>query len=298
MGLLLRLRSDREEVLSAAEATFRGFGPAPAAPDALAAPDLDFRFLVRDGAGDSAITVDRAGGRAWGRLTPALLADPARLRAEFLELALQLMLPARGFLGVHGAAVVRGRRAALLRAGGGGGKTTLAYAAAARGRLQVLAEDVVWIDAAHGLWWGLPWWLHPRMESRTLFPELAGRRPALRRGGSDKLAVEVESIRPGSAVPSALAGPVVLLERRPRAAASRITALGLPEALELWAAGRAGTEEQVPDYPRRVRRLLAGNAWKLEMGADLDEALARIEELLAAAERPPGAAASPAPPAL
>ncbi|HYL06241.1 MAG TPA: hypothetical protein VE075_09380 [Thermoanaerobaculia bacterium] len=303
MGLWLRLRSDHRAVLDVAEGAFRGFGPAVAAPDA--APDFDFLFLVRDraeraGEGEppplaarggrlllrwqgSALIADLAKGRAWGRFTPALLADPARLRLEFLELALQLMLPCRGFFGVHGAALVRGGRAALLRAGGGGGKTTLAYAAAVRGRLQVLAEDVVWIDAARGAWWGLPWWLYPRPEARELFPELAGSEPALRRGGSPKLAVEVESIRPGSAVPHALSGPVVLIRRRPRAAASRLTALALPAAVDLWAAGRAGTEEDVPDYHLRVRRLLAGNAWKLDLGGDLDGALALIEDLLAGA---------------
>jgi hypothetical protein len=222
-------------------------------------------------------------------LTPALLAAPARLRLELLELALQLMLPPRGFLWVHGAALVRGRRAALLRAGGGGGKTTLAYAAAASGRLRVLAEDVVWIDAAHAAWWGLPWWLYPRPESCALFPELAGRPPALRRGGGPKLAVAVESIRRGSAVPRALPGPVVLVQRRPGAAASRLSPLALPAALDLWAAGRAGTEEDVPGYRRRVCELLAGNAWGLELGSDLDAALALIEELLAGADGGPAA---------
>jgi hypothetical protein len=315
MGLALRLRSDHRAVLAAAEDAFRGFGPAGAA--AGAAPDLDFLFLVRDraertGAGGqqalavrgdrvlarhrgSALIVDRARGSAWGRFTPALLAEPVRLRLELLELALQLMLPARGFLGVHGAAVVRGGRAALLRAGGGGGKTTLAYAAASRGRLQVLAEDVVWIDAARGVWWGLPWWLHPRPESCTLFPELTGRAPALRRGGSPKLAVEVESIRPGSTVPRALPGPVLLVRRRRRAAASRLTSLALPAALDLWAAGRAGTEEDVPDYHRRVRELLAGNAWRLELGSDLDAALALIEDLLNETARHPRHPSRPGP---
>ncbi|MBV8199650.1 MAG: hypothetical protein JOZ15_03405 [Acidobacteria bacterium] len=304
MGLRLRLRSDHQAVLSAAEAAFRGFGPATAGLP----PDLDFLFVVRGRrggraarAGDeddapprlswrggrllvrhrgSTLVADLARGGAWGRLTPDLVAEPARLRLELLELALQLMLPSRGFLGVHGAAVVAGRRAALLRAKGGGGKTTLAYAAAARGRLQILAEDVVWIDAARETWWGLPWWLHPRPESCTLFPELAGRAPALRRGGRPKLAVEVESIRRGSAVPRALPGPVLLVRRRPRAAASRLTSLALPAALDLWAAGSAGTEAEVPGYRRRVRELLAGNAWQLELGGDLDGALALIEDLL------------------
>jgi len=315
MGFVLRVRSDRPAVLAAAEDAFRGFGPA--APGA--APDLDFLLLARERGGGrladgpfvheargqrvrvrgrgSFLIVDRARGLASGRVGLALLEEPATLRLELLELALQLMLSARGFLGVHGAAVVCGRRAALLRAAGGGGKTTLAYAAA-RGRMQVLAEDVVWIDPAHATWWGLPWWLHPRPESCELFPELAGRTPALRRGNVPKLAVAVDSIQPGSAVPRALAGPVVLVQRRPAPTASRLAALALPAALDLWHAGRAGTEEELPDYHRRVRQLLGGNAWRLDLGSDLDAALALIAELLAGipviacrAEPAPGAAA-------
>jgi hypothetical protein len=359
MGLVLRVRSDHPAVLGAAEDAFRGFGPA----DPGAAFDLDLLVLARGGGADhgrrrggdgpgqgagnrepasyaergervvvtdagSTLIVDRGRGRARGRLTPALLADPVRLRVDLLELALQLMLPARGFLGVHGAAVVRGRRAALLRATGGGGKTTLAYAAASRGGalgLRVLAEDVVWIDLARGSWWGLPWWAHPRPEAGRLFPELAGRAPALRRGGGPKLAVALESMRPGSASPRALPGPVVVVHRRPgvgrgpgpgpgkgaapgpeprsgpgaapvprpggMAAAGRLVPLALPEALELWSAGRAGTEEDFPDYDRHVEELLRGNAWRLDVGDGLEgvlAALGAIAELLAAVDAADG----------
>src|SRR4051812_43449069 len=198
LGLSLRIASNHGAVLAAAEDAFRGFGPGEPTPT----PDLDFIFLARyagegvegdeggRGApeyavrgdqvrlreGDSTLVVDRAQGQARGHFAPELLAAPARLRVEFLELALQLMLPPRGFLGVHGAALVRNGRAALLRAAGGGGKTTLLYAAA-RGRFLALAEDVVWIEAARGVrggrggrggpgvWWGLPWWCHPRPDA-------------------------------------------------------------------------------------------------------------------------------------
>jgi hypothetical protein len=293
LGLALRLRTDSKAVLAVAEGAFRGFGPGAPVPD----PDLDFRFLagnvpnrerassytdsgdrVRVQEGGSTLLVDRTRGSARGRFAPALLGEPARLRLEFLELALQLLLPPRGFLGVHGAAIVRDGRAALLRAPGGGGKTTLAYAAA-RGGFQVLAEDAVWIDPSHGAWWGLPWWFHPRPDAGRLFPELAGLAPALVRAGAPKLAVEMAALHPGSPVPRALPGPVVLLDRRP-GGASRIEPLPLPRALDLWRAGRAGTEEDFPDYERRVEELLRGNAWRLESGDDLAAALDGLADLL------------------
>ncbi|HZF07963.1 MAG TPA: hypothetical protein VFE33_04145 [Thermoanaerobaculia bacterium] len=304
LGLTLGLRTDHPAVLAAAEDAFRGFGSAPPAGP----PDLDFLFLtrrvpdrergtsylvhgerVRLREGGSTLVVDRTQGTARGRFAPELLAQPARLRLELLELALQLQLPPRGFLGVHGGAVVHQGRAALLRAQGGGGKTTLVYAAASRRSLQVLAEDVVWIDLLRGVrggregpgaWWGLPWWCHLRPDTARFFPELAGLAPSLARNGVPKLAVALEAVRPESTVPRALPGPVVLLHRRPGTPASRLTALSLREALELWRTGRAGTEEEVPGYSGYVETLLRDNAWRLDLGDDPEEGLARIEELL------------------
>ncbi len=294
-GLSLRLRTDSPAVLAVAEGAFRGFG----AGEPVASPDLDFLFLTRgvrdrervatyEDSGDrvrvreggSTLLVDRPRSWAQGRFPPALLADPARLRLDFLELALQLLLPSRGFFGVHGAAVVRNGRAALLRAPGGGGKTTLAYAAARSG-FQVLAEDAVWIDPSRAVWWGLPWWFHPRLDAGRLFPELQGLSPALVRSGSPKLAVEMAALYPGSPVPRALPGPVVLLERRP-GGSSRIAPLSLAQALPLWQAGRAGTEEGFPGYEDRVEELLRENAWRLSVGDDLTAALDLLAGAVAA----------------
>jgi len=226
------------------------------------------------------LVADRAAGRAWGRFAPHVLAAPAYFRVHFLELALFVMLAPRGLMGVHAAACVRGGRAVLLRAPGRGGKTTLAYAAARR-RFQALSEDVVWIDAARGCWWGTPWWFHLRPEAGALFAELAGRAPEVTLRGEPKLAVEMEALRAGSTVPRARPGPVVLLGRR--RGRSRVEPLGALAALDRWAAGSAGTEADFPGYGRRVRELLAGNAWALEVGdgaAEIERALDLIERLL------------------
>ena len=298
-GLSLRLRTDSPTVLAVAEGAFRGFGPG----EPVSSPDFDFLFLTRgvpdreraaayEDSGDrvrvreggSTLLVDRPRGRARGRFAPALLADPARLRLDFLELALQLLLPPRGFLGVHGAAIVQNGRAALLRAPGGGGKTTLAYAAARAG-FQVLAEDAVWIDPAREAWWGLPWWFHPRPDAGRLFPELRDLSPALVRSGSPKLAVDMTALHPASPVPRALPGPVVLLDRRP-GGPSAIMPLPLSRSRDLWRAGRAGTEEDFPGYEERVEALLRENAWHLAVGDDLPAALDLLAALLTGEARP------------
>lgn len=300
MGLSLRLLTDHPAVAAAAESSLRPFGPPAPRP----APDLTFRFLaappatsaspalsepvyveagprVTQRAGSAArLSADRAAGLAWGRFAPQVLAAPAYFRIHFLELALFVMLAPRGLMGVHAAACVRNGRAVLLRAPGRGGKTTLAYAAA-RSRFQALSEDVVWIDAARGLWWGTPCWFHLRPDARALFPELGAPAPEVTLRGEAKLAVEMEGVRPGSTVTQARPGPVVLLGRRE--GPTRFSALTLPTALDRWAAGRAGTEEGFPGYDERVRALLADNAWALDVGdglAEIERALDLLEELL------------------
>jgi hypothetical protein len=195
------------------------------------------------------------------------------------------MLAPRGLMGVHAAALAQGGRAVLLRAPGRGGKTTLAYAAARRRGtgLQALSEDVVWIDAERGCWWGTPWWFHLRPDARALFPELAaGNLPELILRGEPKLAVEMEAMRPGSTLARARPGPVVLLGRTH--GRSALAPLSLLAALDRWAAGSAGTEESFPGYGGRVRALLADNAWGLEVGdgaAEIERALDLLAPLFA-----------------
>jgi len=308
MGLTLRLLADHPAALAAAESALRGFGPPLPSPT----PDLTFRLLastpaapsfstaasapfdappepvyleagarVLQRAGSAArLVADRAAGLAWGRFSPCVLESRAYFRIHFLELALFVMLAPRGLMGVHASAWVKDGRAVLVRAPGRGGKTTLAYAAA-RGRFQALSEDVVWIDEARNRWWGTPWWFHLRPDAGALFPELAGRPPDVVLRGEPKLAVEMETIRPASTVAQAIPGPVVLVARRP-GGPSRLEPLGLLGARDRWAAGRAGTEEEFPDYARRVRALLADNAWALDLGdgaGEIERALDLIEPL-------------------
>ena len=313
MGLRLRVESDRPELLALAEETFRDFGPA------LAGADPDLAFILESGpaggvlgeprfergrqTAGSAAELAVEGSVARGRFSPAAWQRPAFLRLHFLELALYLLLPGRGFLGVHASACVRHGRAALLRAPGGGGKTTLAYAAA-RGRFQALAEDVVWIAPDGGLWWGMPWRFRLRPDAARLFPELAyqgvnvgaGLAPA-REGvnpspTSRKIEVDVTN-----ATPSALPGPVVLLRRRP-GGLSRLEPIGPDEALARWEEGKGGNEGESPGYAARVGSLLSEGAYALEVGdgpGGLDRALDCLDEALSAASRrnPSSAATGP-----
>jgi hypothetical protein len=294
MGFSLRVLTNHPTIVAAAEASFGGFGPA----QPVTSPDFTLRLFAHDRAENplrepvfhaqggriyqttghaSTLVADRDQGLAWGSFSPTVLARSAFFRYHFLELAFYSLLSPRGLMAVHGAACVRSGRAMLLRAPSGGGKSTLVYASIRR-RFQVLAEDVVWIDITNHLWWGLPWWCHLRSDARRLFPELALLEPVLEIQGERRLAVHLETIRPGSTVVSARPGPVVLLRRSP-GGPSRLTPLTCAEAKALWYERWSGTETEFADYDRYVHDLLSHHTYRLDFGDDIERSLELLESL-------------------
>jgi hypothetical protein len=250
LGRTLRVETDSEAILAIAADTFGRFGPA----EPIASPDITLRLPAG-----------------------SLLANPATFRSEVLLFGFLSQLREHGLMAVHGAAVVRDGPAILLRGPSGSGKTTLAYAAA-RSRFQALAEDVVWIDLATGLWRGMPWFFHLLPDAPRLFPELAGLPEVPGSAGKIKLEVDLDSIRPGSTVTEAGPGPIVLLERG-AGRGSVLEHLDLSEALEIWRRCPAGTEESFPGYDRHVEALLKSGAWRLQLGTNLEGALKLLETL-------------------
>jgi hypothetical protein len=252
LGRTLLLETDSDAIRAIAEDTFGRFGPA----EPLENPDITLRLPAS-----------------------SLLDNPATFRSEVLLFGFFSQLSQHGLMAVPGSAVVRDGQAILLRGPSGSGKTTLAYAAA-RSRFHALAEDVVWIDLGTGLWRGIPWFFHLLPDASRFFPELAGL-PAvvptvMESAGKIKLEVDLDAIRPGSAVTEARPGPVVLLER---AATNGLEPLGPADALDLWRRCPAGTEESFPGYDRHVETLLKDGAWRLRLGTDLEGALDLLETL-------------------
>jgi hypothetical protein len=285
MGLAVRLVTDSPEILAAATAAFGGYGADP--PQEWA--DATFRLfghavddkpgppllrvdgsLVYQTAGRGAtLVIDRAAGTAFGYFSPAALADSAFFRWHFLDLALFFFLEERGFLGLHGAALSRDGRGLLLRAPSGQGKSTLTYAAARR-----------WIAPGSGALWGMPWAFHLLPDAAHLFPELDGRAAVRQLNGEEKIAVDLESLRPGSTAPSAEPAGVILLRRLPQGR-SRLEDVSPESAWEDWLAGGASRESEVPGYEERARALLAGRpVYRLELGDDLEAAVDLLEGLL------------------
>jgi hypothetical protein len=226
---------------------------------------------------DSVLVADLASGFAYGYFSATTLASSAFFRWHFLELAFFQMLEARGWMGVHAAALVKNGRAILLRAPSGGGKTTLAYAGA-RQRFQALAEDVVWLEPGEGRWWGMPWSFHLLPDAKKLFPELDGYRPVLQTNGEMKLEVNPEQLRPNSTAVCARPGPVVLVERL-AGGRSRLESISASTAREAWSAALTGQELQRVHHRKHLERLLAGDTYRLYFGDDIDRAVALLEGL-------------------
>jgi hypothetical protein len=297
MGLAVRLITDSPEILDAAVAAFGGYGreaeketadatlrlfahtvddDAPPRPPLLR---VDGPRIYQTTGRGATLVIDRAAGVAFGYFSPATLADPAFFRWHFLDLALFFFLEEHGHLGLHGAALARAGRGLLLRAPSGQGKSTLTYAAARR-RFQAVAEDIVWIAPDAARLWGMPWAFHLLPDAAQLFPELAGRAPARQLNGEEKIAVDLEALRPGSTAPSAEPAGVILLHRRP-GGHSRLAPVDPAAAWEDWLAGGASRESDVPGYEPRARAFLAGRPiHRLEMGDDLEAALDLLESLL------------------
>jgi hypothetical protein len=296
MGLALRLVTDSPEVLAAAQEAFGGFGPA----DPHEPADLTLRLFAHEIENDdpappllrvdgplvyqtmgrgSTLVIDRSRGTAFGYFAPSVLAGRAAFRWHFLDLALFFFLEERGFLGVHGAALARNGRGLLLRAPSGQGKSTLTYAAARR-RFQAVAEDIVWVAPGASALWGMPWTFHLLPDAAHLFPELNGRAPGRQLNGEDKIAVHLESLRPGSTAPQAEPAGIVLLHRRP-GRPSALQPLDPPQAWTGWLAGGASRETDTPDYDARAQTLLTGRpVYRLDLGDDLEAALDLLEPLL------------------
>jgi hypothetical protein len=294
MGYSLRLISNSQAVLQAAEISFAGFGTARPAKE----PDFTFRFfehdrddgqlsqpifrlegkLLRQTSGrDSTLLACLDTGLAYGQFSGTVLTHQAFFRWHFLEMALFMMLEFKGLMGVHGAALVKDGQAVLLRARSGGGKTTLAYAGA-RHRLMALAEDVVWLDRRQNLWWGTPWSFHLLPDARHLFPELARYSPVLQINGETKLEINLEEIRRGSTTFSARPGPVVLVERL-AGGKSRLEPISAAAAREAWPAGQTGLEMQLPHHTGCVEQLLRQDTYRLYFGDDIEASVTLLESL-------------------
>jgi hypothetical protein len=231
--------------------------------------------------GGSILTAQMAAGHAMAFITPDLLADEPNLRHSVIECLGFLLVNYRDRTPVHAAAVVGGGRAVLLAGQSTAGKSTLCYACVRAG-FDLLSEDTVCVSLARGLRvWGHPGPIHLLPDAPRFFPELAALEPRVRANGKLKLAVDVAALGMGRLATHADRALVCFVARA-EGRASRLEPMPADAALAALADPREpGFDLLAGRAPAAAAALVAGGAYRISVGADLDDAvglLARLAE--------------------
>ena len=242
---------------------------------------LGSQFVIASDQDDVGIAdLDR--GEAVGFVSRAAVADQEFLRYSFIEaLALAMIQRGRGYVSIHATGICRDGAGIVLQGPSGVGKSTLAMAGARRGH-GVFADDVVFgREGPGGLeLWGVPWTQRMLADAATEFPELAGIVPRERPNGEMKLEVDLDSVYPGCAVPTARPSAIVTLERT-SSGHTRLEPVDPDDddALELlwaWDAGWGAAHERVAALLARVP------TYRLYLAGSPDEAIRTLEALFSA----------------
>ncbi len=242
LGIPVRFESDEAAIITVVEAAFGAWRAVDDRPGIVAPTDARVCFLVRDGdegpghhapftyampefgrvvvRSPGSMGVADAERRAVvAQVSGALVADREHFRYGFVEALTLALLTRFDRQPFHAAALVRDGTALLLAGPSGVGKSTLAYAAALDG-IQVIAEDVVYIQREPRLRvWGMPGHIHLPPRAKTYFSELRGMRETLLANGNTKIAVDVPAPGGDAALPFAERVGVCVLTRTEETAA-------------------------------------------------------------------------------
>lgn len=225
---------------------------------------------------------DRAAGYACAYLTPTLLDDRLFAQVGFVEcLGLYLTTRYRRAT-LHAAGLVEDGRCVLLTGHNGAGKSTLAYAAVRAG-MQLLAEDVVYLETHHQPLqaWGNPWHLHLLPDAVRFFPELAALTPVAQLNGEIKLRIRAAAIHAQAPVTQAVVAGVLLVGR----GASRDSRLLPADPAQVRRALTQFDQDMGPEDQAAMLdaadRLIAGRLAHLEVGSDLAVAVELVRSWLA-----------------
>jgi hypothetical protein len=233
LGYPVRVVSNSRRVLEAAEQSWSRFDPVfhgepleillevrsgaessgalPPSPTHL----LQGSILLQIADMDNFFIADLKRGRAMGRVTPTVAANPRYLRYFFLEGAALSMIASMRAVPVHGACVRAAGKGILLCGDSGEGKSTLAYAGAREGWTYV-SDDSTYlpVDRQDCLAVGNCTQVRFRPSGALVFPELAGRPITPRAAGKPSIEMQTSDLPEIKTANATNLNYVVFLNRR------------------------------------------------------------------------------------
>jgi hypothetical protein len=229
--------------------------------------------------GQSLGFADREAGLAVAYITPALMAQPDLVNSCFVEcLGLYLVCGCRR-VPLHAAGVQWVGRGVLITGQDGAGKSTLAYACLRAG-FRLLAEDIVFAPEPQlrpdPTVWGEARHLHLLADAIRLFPELRDAPFVQRMNGEVKLCVQVRDLDCRAPITRMPVQGICSVGRAAGAEARLLPAD--PEHLRHALTHFKG-DPPLNSFDQRIaaERLLACRTAHLEVGSDLDHAVALLK---------------------
>jgi hypothetical protein len=256
----------------------------PGITDVAAGTPVVWRFPDRDHALVHAsglmASIDLARGEAIAYVEEAFARRSTHFRYTVIEGLVLVLLARHDRHAVHAAALRSGDSLLLLHGPTGSGKSTLCYLAHQAG-IEVLAEDVVWVQCEPELRvWGFGERVHLLEDAREAFPEL--RDHGVIRSAADgerKLAIAIPSPNGRRALPFGRRARVCLLSRNGRNL-SRTTVS--PEEIQRRLLDvRETAFDMTPERsPIVARALAADGGWCLNLSSSPHEAVPHLRAML------------------
>lgn len=295
LGFAIVLRTNRHEVIAAAQASFGHQGPQHG--DA----HLEIRVGVSKGNGgltpqppirreynhlysmvadaENQAVLDLRTGSNFVWLTDAAVRDPLYLRHNFLEKVVYLLLGATVVTDIHAGCVSKQGKGILLCGDSGAGKSTLSYACARAGWTYT-SDDTCYLlnDSDPPRVIGHSHRLRFRPEAQTLFPELHNLEITPRMEGKPSIETSSDMLLRKTS-PEAIVGAVVYLQRSPSIGPALIPLPygSAPQRMseELYSAGEIRAKHQ-----QILERLAGIPTFELHYQS-LDEGITQLDELVA-----------------
>jgi hypothetical protein len=301
LGIVVRIESNREEVLAAADLSF---GPRRMAPSSAGETEFLVRLLahqvheepgwqprqplIREQEHQLFISASRATvvagdlsrHRCFGFLSPEAVSQPEFLRSGIVQTPVYRYITRTTMAGVHSATLARNGRTVMLRGKAGAGKSTLAYAAIRAG-FSLIAEDVAYVRrGASGFeLLGLPWLMYLVPDAARFFPEIAELPQVYRLNGEAKSMLDMRRYYPNQSLGCGPLGPIVFVERAQDATAALIP-VEPADAVQLLDATAVSAERNDQHIEVVWSAFLEQPIYRLQVGTDFDQAVEVLDQIV------------------